>query len=184
MNKYSYPQSTDPMCCIFLQWSKIPISRRQSHVLIFWTVWHMIVQLYESQAVILLAYRCSSVSECSPTESHQCKHRLFFFTLEMMLPNIQSFWIKQCIKTQQRVIGDTAMLGQYCIPTLHKQESNGSYFDLQHIQRNRFSSENGKSCWRDDSVKDVGQTSILDHVMPFKRDAGLIRTWLYCHSKR
>lgn len=77
-------QSADPMCCIFLQWSKIPISTRQLHILILLTALRRIV-MQLTNSVVLLAYCCSRISECTPTESHQSKHRLFFFTLETII---------------------------------------------------------------------------------------------------
>lgn len=41
----------------------------------------MIVMCATNSAV-LLAYSGSSISERTPTQSHQCKHWLFFLTLE------------------------------------------------------------------------------------------------------
>lgn len=81
---FSYPKSADPMCCIFLQWSEIPISRRQLRPLIFFTAVRRVAMRLTNSAD-LLAYCCGGISERTPTESHQSKHGLLFFTLEIII---------------------------------------------------------------------------------------------------
>lgn len=94
-----------------------------------------------TNSAVLLAYCCSRISERTPTESHQSKHGLLFFTLEII--------INDTVHNGTAMFDNCTTILSHYDDEYHRDKRivpTASYFDLQHIQRYRFSSQNGQSC--------------------------------------
>lgn len=93
----------------------------------------------DTNSAVLLAYCCSRISECAPTESHQSKHGLFFLTLKMIEKEKVFYGARMFI-----TMCTTFKPLRLCKYQTDKSRAEAvSYFDLQHIKRYSFPSQNG-----------------------------------------